>query len=51
MDKEKTGQCFFYNEDDQLCMAISYCDKNFVVTTEIVVCEIFDFQLNLGLGT
>ena len=39
--KDKTGECFYHDENGQLCLAISYCDKNFVVTTEIVVCDNF----------
>jgi hypothetical protein len=32
--KTKTGQCYYLDENEQLCIAISYIDENGFVTTE-----------------
>jgi hypothetical protein len=35
----KTGQCFYHDENGQLCLAISYCDESGQVTTTVVLIE------------
>lgn len=35
----KTGECYYFDEDGNLCLAISYCDENGHVTTTSVLAE------------
>jgi hypothetical protein len=35
----KTGECYYLDEDGNLCLATSYCDENGHVTTSSALVE------------